>query len=124
MNTNMDPVERMISAVSYLWILFFLPLVLMPNSGFGRFHANQALLNLIWGVVFGILVRLIPLLLFKWLFGLVMMVYPIWGIITAMRRSNTNIRTKPMNTSIMSINIIMNMSTGIIIRTCIAIWRT
>ena len=85
MNTNLDPVERMISAVSYLWILFFLPLVLMPNSGFGRFHANQALLNLIWGVVFGILVRLLPLLLLKWLFGLVMMAYPIWGIITAMR---------------------------------------
>ena len=29
MNTNIDPVERMISAVSYLWILFFLPLVLI-----------------------------------------------------------------------------------------------
>ena len=84
MNTNIDPVERMISAVSYLWILFFLPLVLMPKSGFGRFHANQALLNLIWGVVFGLLVRLIPLAGLKWLLGLVMLVYPIWGIVTAM----------------------------------------
>ena len=83
MNTNIDPVERMISAVSYLWILFFLPLVLIPRSGFGRFHANQALLNLLWGVVFGILTRLIPGL--RWLFGLIMLIYPIWGIVTAMR---------------------------------------
>lgn len=84
MNTSMDPVERMISAVSYLWILFFLPLVLMPRSGFGRFHANQALLNLIWGVVFGLLVRIIPLAFLKWLLGLVMLAYPVWGIVTAM----------------------------------------
>lgn len=83
MNTNIDPVERMISAVSYLWVLFFLPLVLIPRSGFGRFHANQALLNLLWGVVFGILTRIIPGL--RWIFGLIMLVYPIWGIITAMR---------------------------------------
>ena len=83
MNTNIDPVERMISAVSYLWILFFLPLVLIPRSGFGRFHANQALLNLLWGVVFGILTRIIPGL--RRLFGLIMLIYPIWGIVTAMR---------------------------------------
>lgn len=83
MNNNLDPVEKMISAVSYLWILFFLPLVLIPRSGFGRFHANQALLNLLWGVVFGILTRIIPGL--RWLFGLIMLIYPIWGIVTAMR---------------------------------------
>ena len=82
MNTNIDPVERMISAVSYLWILFFLPLVLIPRSGFGRFHANQALLNLLWGVVFGILNKVIPGL--RWIFGLIMLIYPIWGIVTAM----------------------------------------
>ncbi len=84
MNNNIDPVEKMISAIAYLWILFFLPLVLMPRSAFGRFHANQALLNLIWGVIFGILVKLIPLAGLKWLLGLVMLVYPIWGIVNAM----------------------------------------
>ncbi len=31
------------SALSYLWILFFLPLVLSPNSLFAKFHANQGL---------------------------------------------------------------------------------
>ena len=60
MNTNIDPVERMISAVSYLWVLFFLPPVLIPRSGFGRFHANQALLNLLWGVVFAVVGAMNP----------------------------------------------------------------
>ena len=83
MNNNIEPEKKMISAVSYLWILFFLPLVLIPRSGFGRFHANQALLNLLWGVVFGILTRIIPGL--RWLFGLIMLIYPICGIVTAMR---------------------------------------
>lgn len=83
MNTNIDPVERMISAVSYLWVLFFLPLLLIPRSGFGRFHANQGLLNLIWGVVFFALMRLVPSL--WWLFAIAMAVYPVWGILTAMR---------------------------------------
>lgn len=74
--------ERMISALSYLWILFFVPLLLIPQSQFGRFHANQALLNLIWGLVFGILGRIIPGL--NWLFSLILAIYPIWGIVTAM----------------------------------------
>ena len=83
MYNNYDPVERMISAIAYLWVLFFLPLVLIPRSGFGRFHANQGLLNLIVGVLCFLLMRLIPAL--RWVFALLMLVYPIWGIVTAMR---------------------------------------
>lgn len=72
--------ERIISAVSYLWILFFLPLILIPDSSFGRFHANQALLNLLWGIVFGILSKIA----LGWLFGIITAVYPVWGIFTAL----------------------------------------
>ena len=60
----------MLCAVSYIYILFFLPLVACPNSRFGKFHANQALLLLIasailsvaGGVCYGILwaIPLIP----------------------------------------------------------------
>ena len=77
-----EAVERIISAAAYLWVLFFLPLILIPRSQFGRFHANQALLNLIWGLVFTGLSRLLPGL--SWLMGLILMVYPIWGIINAL----------------------------------------
>jgi uncharacterized membrane protein len=75
-----DLKERLISAVSYLWILFFLTLVIIPESGFGRFHANQALLNLLWGIVFGLLSNIA----FGWLFNLILAVYPLWGIATAL----------------------------------------
>lgn len=82
MYNRYDPTERMIAAIAYFWVLFFLPLLLIPRSGFGRFHANQGLLNLIVGLVLFVLMRLIPGL--RWIFGLLMLIYPIWGIVTAM----------------------------------------
>ncbi len=82
-NQTVPPEERMISAIAYLWILFFLPLILIPRSTFGRFHANQALVNLILGVVLFILMRLLPGL--RWIFGLLMIIYPVWGIWHAMK---------------------------------------
>ena len=39
------------AALAYLNVLFFLPLVVVPNSRFGKFHANQALVLLIFHVV-------------------------------------------------------------------------
>ena len=39
--------NRIVSAVAYWWILFFLPLVVNPQSHYGRFHANQGLILLI-----------------------------------------------------------------------------
>ncbi|MBR7137677.1 MAG: hypothetical protein IKC99_06420, partial [Clostridia bacterium] len=45
---------KLMSILSYLWILFFLPLVVCPGSKFGRFHANQALVLFIVGIVFGV----------------------------------------------------------------------
>ncbi|MCM1334885.1 MAG: zinc-ribbon domain-containing protein [Bacteroides sp.] len=47
---------KVICAVSYLSILFFLPLVAYPGSRFGKFHANQALLLLIVSTALKILV--------------------------------------------------------------------
>lgn len=42
--------NKVIFILSYLGILFFLPLVSCPNSKIGRFHANQGLLLLITSV--------------------------------------------------------------------------
>ena len=46
--------ERVVSAVGYFGILFFLPLVLCPKSEFARFHANQALAVLLLSAVFSL----------------------------------------------------------------------
>jgi uncharacterized membrane protein len=72
--------ERLVSAAAYFWILFFLPLALIPDSSFGRFHANQALLNLLLGLVLGILSRIF----LGWLFNLIILFYWAWGVVTAL----------------------------------------
>ena len=47
--------NKILSAISYIGILFFIPLVAAPNSRFGKFHANQSLLLLISSVLVRIL---------------------------------------------------------------------
>ncbi len=41
--------------LAYLWILFFLPLVVCPDSKVGKFHANQGLLLFIFTTACGVL---------------------------------------------------------------------
>lgn len=44
--------NKVVCGISYISILFFLPLVACPNSRFGKFHANQALILLIaWAIL-------------------------------------------------------------------------
>lgn len=50
-----DPVDikenAVVAAVCYITPLFFLPLILRPDSRFARFHANQGLLILIFASI-------------------------------------------------------------------------
>jgi uncharacterized membrane protein len=46
---------KVMAALAYFGILFFLPLVTHPNSSFGKFHANQGLLLLIAGIAINFL---------------------------------------------------------------------
>lgn len=46
---------KVMSALAYIWILFFLPLAVCPESKFGRFHANQGLILLIFGAILGMI---------------------------------------------------------------------
>lgn len=59
-----DPADieknKVLCAISYLWILFFLPLAACPGSRFGRFHANQALTLFIVEAAGNIVLALIP----------------------------------------------------------------
>ena len=47
---NLNGTVKVMSALAYLWILFFLPLVVCPDSKFGRYHANQGLVLLLAAV--------------------------------------------------------------------------
>ncbi|MCA1807426.1 MAG: hypothetical protein LC687_06235, partial [Actinobacteria bacterium] len=42
---------KVMAALAYLGILFFLPLVTHPESAFGKFHANQGLLLLLFNII-------------------------------------------------------------------------
>ena len=59
--------NKFISCLSYLGILFFLPLVACPDSKFGRFHANQGLVLLVLSIACTIATSIISSI-FSWIF--------------------------------------------------------
>lgn len=78
---------KVMAALAYVGILFFLPLVTHPNSSFGKFHANQGLLLLITGLVINTVGTIIPfigwfiILPLGWLFTVILF---IMGIVNAL----------------------------------------
>ena len=76
--------NKVISALAY--ILFFLPLVVCPESSFGKFHANQGLLLLIVGFAGSIVLGIIPVI--GWiilpLFSMIVFIFGIMGLIGAL----------------------------------------
>lgn len=52
---DLDNPNKWAFILAYLWILFFLPLVVCPDSKVGRFHANQGLLMLIFSFAVGMI---------------------------------------------------------------------
>lgn len=77
--------SRTVSILAYLGFLFFLPLVVCPNSKFGRYHANQGLVLFLFIVIGHWVFRLIPLMswLFSGLYGLLMIILIIVGMVHA-----------------------------------------
>lgn len=75
--------NKVISALAY--ILFFLPLIVCPDSPFGKYHANQGLLLLIVSIAGNIILSIIPFI--GWvlipLFTLAIFVLAILGIVNA-----------------------------------------
>ncbi len=85
MNENQKGGNNTINALAYL--LFFLPLVVEPKTEEGRFHANQGLVLLIFGIIVSILGGLIPFI--GWLIilpvgSIAVIVFAIMGIINAL----------------------------------------
>ena len=89
-----DVQKKVLCALSYLFgILFFLPLIVYPDDDFARFHANQGLIvllvSVIGGAVLGILTMLpvvgLVFTILSSLFGVVMLVACIFGILNVVR---------------------------------------
>lgn len=91
---NGDVQKKVVCALTYLFgILFFLPLIVYPNDDFAKFHANQGLIvllvSVIGGAVLGILTMLpvvgLVFTILSSLFGVVMLVACIFGILNVVR---------------------------------------
>lgn len=55
-------IEKNKNIAGLAYLIFFLPLLACPDSRFGRFHANQALLLLILALAGSIILSLIPII--------------------------------------------------------------
>lgn len=73
---------RFIAAISYLWILCLVPLILKKNDDFAQFHGKQGLiLAVLWCV--GGLIFWIPLI--GWLIALSLTFVSIYGFFQALK---------------------------------------
>lgn len=63
-NEDYDPkdIEKNKTMAGLSYIIFFLPLLACPDSKYGKFHANQALLLLIVSVLGNIVLGFIPVI--------------------------------------------------------------
>jgi len=77
--------NKTMAALAYL--LFFLPLIVCPDSAFGKFHANQGLLLLIVSIAGSIILGIIPVIgwLLLPLFSLAVLALAIIGIMGAVK---------------------------------------
>lgn len=80
---------KIMAALAYLGILFFLPLITHPESEFGKFHANQGLLLLIFSVGGNIIGGIVPII--GWFLilpavGIASLVFFVMGLINALNK--------------------------------------
>ena len=78
--------NKLMAAISYIWILFLVPLFAAKDDAFARFHANQGLLLFLVSIVLGI-IAIIPFIgaIISAIGGVVTFVFMILGIINALK---------------------------------------
>lgn len=81
-----DDIQKNKIMAGLAYLLFFLPLIVCPDSKFGKFHANQGLLLLILAVAGNVILGMIPFL--GWIllpiFGILVLVFGIIGLINGL----------------------------------------
>lgn len=78
--------NKLMAAISYIWILFLVPLFAAKDDAFARFHANQGLLLFLASIALGI-IAIIPFIgaIISAIGGIVTFVFMILGIINALK---------------------------------------
>lgn len=84
---DLADIEKGKTMAGLAYFIFFLPLIVCPDSAFGKFHANQALLLLITGVVGSVVLSFIPVI--GWLllpfFSLAILIFAIMGLVNGLQ---------------------------------------
>ena len=84
---DQEDIDKNKTMAGLAYILFFLPLVACPDSRFGRFHANQALLLIILAIAGGFILSLIPILgvlVLVPLFSILIVVLAVIGLVNGL----------------------------------------
>ena len=78
-----EDIEKNKTMAGLSYFLFFLPLIVCPESQYAKFHANQALLLLITGIAGNVILGIIPIIgwILMPIFGIGILILGIMGII-------------------------------------------
>lgn len=81
-----DDINNNKTVAGLAYFIFFLPLLASPDSKFGKFHANQALLLFISGIVGNIILGLIPIIgwILMPIYGIIILVLGIQGLLAGL----------------------------------------
>ena len=78
-----EDIEKNKTMAGLSYLLFFLPLITCPESGYAKFHANQALLLWITGIAGTVILGIIPII--GWIlmpvFGICVLILGVMGLV-------------------------------------------
>ena len=82
--------NKLLAAISYIGILFLVPLLAAKDDAFARFHANQGLVLFIANIaaaIAGLILGFIPVIgvIVAWIIRIALFVLMILGIINALK---------------------------------------
>lgn len=78
-----EDIEKNKTMAGLSYLLFFLPLITCPESGYAKFHANQSLLLLIVGIAGNVILGIIPVIgwMLMPIFGIGVLILAIMGLV-------------------------------------------
>lgn len=84
----METKNKLLAAISYIWILCIVTILCSKDDAFARYHANQGLVLLIANIVVGVanaILAFIPFVgaIIAWVLSIACFVFMILGIVNA-----------------------------------------
>ena len=78
--------NKALAAISYIWILFFIPMFAKKDSQFAQFHARQGLALFVLSIViyFASMIPFLGWFVISWFGSLILLVFFIMGLINAL----------------------------------------